>query len=470
MDTRISDFARREKAFITKDVLQYRHPWVLGPDGRGSIVRLGVKKLGDLQQSEILVECNTLLERSPKSRRDAPATVRQKLVESYFSKLEALNVGPDPTATTQDVLNAIETTHIQNFKKGVRVKMPDTEVIRRTIEELRTENETLKREVERLKAAAAKSQQALGERTVAEKTSSLEECLDFWKMHFKATSANQTHHTKRRATSVMELVGFKKPIGSITKADLEKAIDATGAVDFERTKIIQAVKRFFKDLTKPTEENGKGFTVNPAANITAEAVNTIQSRKIRQEDSVPIIDPRELLKLPLTDYMKACIAVIGFGGLRVSEAAGLRWKDVSFADGTLKVRANPMKTDTKTEISYRLAKPFENVWTYLKKLKAEKRSEEFVFPKYDDAKKMWFHQQKLVVKCTLPKVIKDEVDAAGGTGKAYALSMRRWWSTTMQEKGFADLESITGGHDKGTARNFYANRESIVKAAKIGRV
>lgn len=314
MDTKLNETPHREKAFIKNKVLQFRHPWVKGNDGRGKVVRRGVGKLSEVAQAEVCLECQTILDRAPRLRADAPATVRQMVADAYFNELDIIDAGPDEYAVTQGVLNDVETQHIQAFKKGYVAPMPDLEAVRTLVENLRIENESLKREVQRLKEAAVKNQQALGERSLLEKNSTIESCLAHWKKFFKAGSENETYQKIRRVSEVCKLLGMKKTIASISKADIQAAIDAHGKKDFELTKVVQAVKKFFKDLTNPQEEDGLGFSSNPAQNITAEAVGTIQNRKLREEDAVPIIDPREILKLELTDYMKALLPLLALAG------------------------------------------------------------------------------------------------------------------------------------------------------------
>lgn len=78
MDT-LSEKQRKTTPGITRDgkALYYRHPWVVGPDGKGIVRRVGCSTLDDNGKQLLMTEAVALLSSSQKS-----APMRQSAVLS----------------------------------------------------------------------------------------------------------------------------------------------------------------------------------------------------------------------------------------------------------------------------------------------------------------------------------------------------------------------------------------------------
>ena len=468
----ISSRARKARATNHDGVLQYRHPWVNDKDGKkGKIIRRGTGKLPPVDQNGILHECQILLDRAPKIRTDAPSGVREDLLDAYFDAFGKKKKGAGLAELMDAVHDKASLSHATLKKLGMNWigEAPPTGEVWDKIIELQDEMDALKRENERLQSAGKVFTRAVGERAESEKRMIVEEVHAHWEKHFRAKSESQTIATKRRVKVVLECIGWQKRYVDITKADIQLGVKASKAGDFEKPKRIQAIKRFFSDVCNPKSENGLEFSVNPAKRLHAESLAKVQKRKI-ERSGIDTLDPRGVINIDgISLFIKTLVTMLGFAGLRLSEAAGLRWKDINFTDQTIRVMANEHKGNVKTSDSYRLIKPFPNLWPYLTDWQTSGETDEILFPHMNDKTKMYFHKLHggSESKCPLTKVLSRKLKKLKVSGSKFALRLRRWYSTTMYEMGYGAIETYMSGHSVKTALGHYVDRDTIVKATKI---
>jgi integrase len=149
---------------------------------------------------------------------------------------------------------------------------------------------------------------------------------------------------------------------------LEDAVEACKPGDHGRYALKQATKQFFTELCKPRENNGLGFCKNPAAFLKPGSPLTIQNKR-RAAGLVLTLDPRPLVTSALPLYWKTFTGLLGFAGLRASEAAGLLWADIDFDMRLIRIRPNEIHPGLKTDPSLRPIRPFPNLWPLLEQLR-----------------------------------------------------------------------------------------------------
>jgi integrase len=236
-------------------------------------------------------------------------------------------------------------------------------------------------------------------------------------------------------------------------------------------------KCFFGLLANDTEADGLGLS-DPASSIEV-------PDRIRRE--VEILDPMDIIKLDIDDYWRTLAAVLGYGGLRLAEAAALTWDHID--EPYVYVRETEVHKTLKNEAKKRDAKPFPNMWDFLKK---HKRKGKFVFWRNDAAKReTWFREYKgKALADALSVAFKEQIERATSAPLALAtenddgdevfrllelpyepaLKLPHFWETMMRKGGHENLIEAMGGHSNATGKRFYTRNEELIKSAEIKRI
>ncbi len=160
--------------------------------------------------------------------------------------------------------------------------------------------------------------------------------------------------------------------------------------------------------------------------------------------------------------------------MRLSEFAGLLWDDIDEEKQIIRIKPNDVKTGVKTGDSYRLVKPFANVWHHIKEWRGDASGSRFAFPRPSNGK-TWFTIYKKRARCVaLSHYLQDELKRKNyEPNDKVALRLRHWWSTTMHEKGVRPIRvgdgRPFGGHGSRTLSRARAsgligpNRKRIAK-------
>jgi|SRR5579862_486086 len=452
---------------IADGMIQFRHPRVFS--GKyGKPIRKSVARHSFAVQGQIQEDCQTLVDAAPRTLAEAPKRPDGEPLHS-----EALRFYFEPIGKRSwlDKLQEISPELMEEM--GVQLEGEEN------IELWRAQNE-----IRDLKAFIAEMTKSSGVRAKAEKETPLADCVEHFEKKFRVKgNPEQRDEVIRRVKTVAGLIGLEKKYSEVTLHSIEDAVAAGKSREKEMSegetfKRKQHIKRFFKFLCLPANEGGMGFATNPAANMYVGSVGAIQRRKV-QRDGIDIADPAEWLSLEnLSPFHRAAFAVLGYGGLRLSEMAGLFWTDIDFKARIIRIQPNEIRPGIKTTDSKRLVKPFANVWEELEEWR-KTNPDNLAFPRASDKRRAtdplhgtWFALYKGKPRVeALSHFLSDELKRRGA--KEYnkpQLRLRHFWSTTMEEKGYGALESIMGGHSKQTAAAYYQERERLVKAAKIGSI
>ena len=381
---------RRYTPGMDKKALWFRHPWVI--DGKkGKLIRIGIATLSREDQGKLFDDLSKLLDKSPKTRSDAPAVDRRvldpylALIKSATPREYALDittpmrlsvtdkesgdehavdlVTPLPTQDHMNMFLPPKGVSIEKFAAAYQVSKAIKDELRRKDEALAAE----RRENERLKSVIERMGRTMGEKSDDEKKLKVGECLKHFEKTFRVqegVSEGQRDDVLRRVKVVLEKLGHEKHYVRITENDLIAAVTASGPKTLrERSKRIQYIKRFCTWLCRSPEKGGLGFVGNPGSDLKAEGEKAIQAKR-RATGKVSTLDPKPLMgKLPL--YWRTFLAVMGYAGLRRGEAAGLTWDAVDFENRIIHVRANKFYQQLKTELSERPVPPFQELWKIL---------------------------------------------------------------------------------------------------------
>ncbi|HLX61695.1 MAG TPA: hypothetical protein VKX17_10480 [Planctomycetota bacterium] len=294
------------RASLKDGVVQCRHPWL-----ENKVLRFGVGKMTPADQTQFQAELQKLLDATPRHEHEVPDGVREEIKARYLKSFASKAIDIDLKASKQ------------NPRELAGVQLALTEPM---VDELSRENKRLRDQVESLLKAT-------GMRGEAERNATMEGCWKRFEERFQCRMGSQKQERRnvlRRAKLVVEKIGWKTVYGSIEKADIEKAIDATKPVsETERSKRSVDIKRFFKFLCRPKAEDGFGFLNNPAQTLEYLSPKVLQRRRRGKGLVIAAGDPKELLpKLPL--YWRTLYATLCYAGLRMAEAAALRWDRINF--------------------------------------------------------------------------------------------------------------------------------------------
>lgn len=451
---------------------QFRHPWVNDDNGHGLVVCKSFAKLNPKQRGELEMQAKTLLETAPKSRLDSPASVEDNdLKDAYFAPIERaqasttveLEVLPDGIIIAggveiQDVHLAMREEMLKLLEKNSRLESALGKADR-TIEILTAQLDSVIRQS--------------GQRAEAEKKATLQSCFDHFEATFRCRNGSQEEraHVIRRIKSVLDQIGWERSYATVTKINLEAAIEASKPVsETERSKRTKDIRRFFKYLCMPANEGGLGFSLAmiPVQTLTPKSPSAIQ-RDRRRRGLIGILDPKPIISdATLGLYWRALVAVLGYAGLRLSEAAGLEWDCIDFEAGLIHVRATGIHAELKSEMSHRDVRPFAEVWPVLREYKGLARHKKIVFDRVHETDETWFKLYKGKARViSLPKRL-SEVLSKRVTGGETALRLRRFWETTMRSKGYGGLIEAMGGHSKEVGAAHYTQWEKVVAEAEIG--
>ena len=428
-------------------------------NGFGKVTRGGVRKLSGADQDKVKDSLERLILLKPRLVSEiVKEEFHSDALRIYFAPL-----GIDPTK------NEPKPKQLSKFARGVATG----DLTGGIMDNLHRKLVAAEKRNFELDATIKLLQKATGEKTKAEAETTLETCLNHFEKYFRAASEEQRVDVFRRVKTVVKLLGLETKYGNVTKHRIEDAVVKSAAVsESENFKRKQAIKRFFKFLALPINEGGLGLTSNPAANLYVGSVGSIQAKRI-QTVGIEILNPKDVLALKdLTPYHRALFAVIGYAGLRLAEAAGLLWSDLDFETKTIRIQPNEIHKGLKTENSKRLVKPFTNLWPIVsewKKQTERKKDSDLVFYRATTGGS-WFVEYHGKPRVTaLTHFLRDELKRRGMMNdKEPARRLRRWWSTTMQQRGHGALESIMAGHSERTAATHYTEREIIVLGAVIG--
>ncbi len=450
---------------------QFRHPWVNDDNDHGVVVCCSFAKLNPKQRGELEMQAKTLLEAAPKSRLNIPPGVEIKgLLDMYFEPVEqaGMTTAVDLEILPDGIVKVAGMTfeNVHEITERVIELLGKNAKLEQALGDEQRKNEIL---IAQLDSVIRHS----GERCEAEKKATLQFCFDHFEKTFRCRngSLEERTHVIRRIKSVLEHAGWDCSYADITKVDLEAALDASNPVsETERSKRTKDIRRFFKHLCMPANEGGLGFSLAmiPVQTLTPKSPSTIQ-RDRRRKGLIGILDPKSTVADETLDiYWRALVAVLGYAGLRLSEAAGLEWDCIDFEAGLIRIRTTSIHTALKSEMSHRDVRPFAEIWPILRDYKRAARHKKIVFDRVHETDETWFKMYKGKARViSLPKRL-SEVLSKRVTGGEIALRLRRFWETTMRSKGFGGLIEAMGGHSKEVGAAHYTQWEKVVAESEIG--
>lgn len=450
---------------------QFRHPWVNDDNDHGLVVCRSFAKLNPKQRGELEMQARTLLESSPKSRLDAPASVEDiDLLDAYFEPIERALT---KTSVEFEIQNdGIAVAAGIEFKNPHHVHEETFELLARIVRLERALGEE-KRKNEILTAQLESVVRYSGERNEAEKKATVQSCFDHFEKTFRCRNGSQEERGQviRRIKIVLEHVGWARSYATITKVDLEAALDASNPVsETERSKRTKDIRRFFRHLCLPASEGGRGFSLAMilVQTLTPKSPGAIQ-RDRRRKGLIKILDPKPIVDdETLSLYWRTLVGVLGFGGLRLSEAAGLEWDCIDFEARLIRIRETTIHKDLKSDMSHRDVRPFDEIWSILTDYKKVARHKKIVFDRVHKTDESWFKMYKGKSRAiSLPKRL-SEVLGKRVTGGEIARRLRRYWETTMRTKGYGGLIEAMGGHSKEVGAAHYTQWEKVVAESEIG--
>ena len=458
MGLRINDYGK----------IIFRHPHVF--KGKyGKVVCVAVAKLSGERQGKIKDGLENLLASKPLLRDDFKGKVDQIALDAYFdamkSKPPSLRGKDYPNKTPEER----EKAFVEKSKRGGHA-LDGGHMHSLLI--------TAQQENEKLRAVIAGMNEHVGAQAHFGQTITLQQCFEHFKKHTTSSSQGARDELMRRVGAAVKLLGPETKHAAITKSMIEDAINGTkkkpvtGYSETEKPRILKEARRFFRELSYPKASDGLGL-VNPAVKIK------IEQAKIK----VVTLDPRPILENPtLPLYWKTLVACIGYGGFRLAESASLEWDRI--ADGIIAVRATEIYPELKSAMSERDVRPFDDLFPWLEKLKAERGGVGLLFPRVN-ARRPRRKKAKTAQAKTWFRMVKDKPNAGDLSGaladalnkakpkdapkfEKSALRLRHFWETSMRERGLGHLIEAMGGHSDEVGKKHYTKFQQVVKTAKVG--
>jgi integrase len=327
----------------------------------------------------------------------------------------------------------------------------------------------------RLTLAMMEMQKAFGLKTETEKAITLRQALEHFKASFKATTAKTTDSVIFNAEEVLKAIGLDEKHVNVTLQTIQNVLAGLGIESVEtRRKRAKGVKRFFDFIAMPANEGGINLG-NPAANFK---IKTVAALETNEEEQGEMLDPAAILKeCTLGLDQRVLIALMGYAGLRLSEATGLAWNDVEWdrpqAKRLIYIRKNAGRQTLKTTGSRRPVKPLPALWPILEKYRAAATKEAKALPMmfYKDAATLetWIvfaggQTSSPEMSAALTKIVKGKFAFESKLN----LCLRHYWTTTMNSKVSKEMESIMGGHSKAIANKHYLNKVETIRGLDLG--
>lgn len=247
---------------------------------------------------------------------------------------------------------------------------------------------------------------------------------------------------------------------------------SVGRSDAEKNKRKRDVRRFLKWASdaypvKALEILAKQITtVSPSTQARSRKVETLQTGALERCLAKPEQTAARL-------NWQAMVAVLAYGGLRLSELAGLKWCDVDFTERLLSVRdgMKVTKTESSNRVVHKLAGDF---WPWLERLRVVTGSSSWVFPfistKGQFKDRAWLQEINGKLRSDLLSRRLAAATAAA-LGREVPMRARRWCRTTAIANGVPlHLVDLEMGHDSSTGQAHYENARAIVLASVNGCV
>lgn len=451
----------------------FRHPHVF--KGKyGKVICVAVAKLSGERQGKVKDCLETLLASKPLIPDDFKGKPDQIALDAYFNamKPEKPKYADATKLKAKDIPDADHSIMPDQFRSDMKHgALIDAQ-----------------QEIRRLKAQLEGVVKSTGIRSEAENSVTVGAAYAHYEKHVRCRSEEARSDVLRIVKAVINRLGEKTLYCELTKSVIETACNEapsekkglnpkpSKSAIFNR---LREMKRFCKEISWPVESDGMGLR-NPAVAIKAGSQVTLQKGR-RKDGKVQTLDPKELLKNgKLSHYWKAMIAVLGYGGLRLSEAAALTWNSLCVKDGLIQIRPSAIKPELKSYMSERDVKPFTNVWKFLKIFRKVAKHDAIIFDREGHPSgPTWFEDRKgkpraINLPGALIDAISDAVFPAPKEGekkpkvKEPARRLRRFWETSMREKGLGHLIEMTGGHSSEVGLAHYTKFESVIKAATVG--
>ena len=305
-------------------------------------------------------------------------------------------------------------------------------------------------EVARLKAQLAGVVKATGVKSEAEQAITLQQCLEHFAAHTSCKSVEaKDEELIRRVTAAVTLIGKDIRHSEVTKRMIDKAVNGSDYSVSEKPRILKEAKRFFRELSYPKAGDGLGHkSASPSRS------------KLRSAGISYPTDPRprswKTRSSRFTRKLSSPPFALGASGLPKRRA--LNGKRID--DGIIKVRATALYPKLKSEISERDVRPFDDLFPWLNKLKAKQRGDGLLFPRVNARRKRgekakrvqhptWFRMYKGRPKAAdLSGALADALNKARKPGepefKEPARRLRRFWETSMRERGLGHLIQAMG--------------------------
>lgn len=420
--------------------IQYWHPLAKFNAG----FRVG--KLSKDEQWKVLDSINTLINRAPSTSKEIPTGTHKLARKSYLDGLEKLADKPLE-------LEASEPSDFERLLSRVE-KIGDTDKLKSELATALDESHRLRKKVKALEEQIlAKDgliedmQDTLGKRAGRELSISIGEVLKGFEEHWGSPRGGKRQTDDIKAAAKRLLNGqAKKKWSSLTLSKIQEICKSDKPnSQIKKRQTLRIVARW---ACSSVASGGLGFRIDPTKSLV---IGTLRPT------GKDLLDPRSVKPKKMKEdeeaYLAALVGVLGFAGLRLGEAARLRWADIDFDQNIIHVAG------TKTEQSERPVKPFGNLWPVLANYRQTDlgKGEDLVFPRFNEP------------KCTKPwKSAPLSIWLKRRTGgNEPALRLRRWFCTQTDIAGLGDLGATMAAHTAKVHKDYYVKNLEVIKSLEM---
>lgn len=430
---------------VNGDVLNFWHPYATGADGYALKIRKGLAKFSHDERAAILAGVETLLTLRPDSLDAIKGghKVSPIACKWYFATMPAGSVSA----------NEIEALFLEQTPT---LKTTDWRTLA-VVQALQRKVAAHVATIAERDLTIAMLQKELGQQHAAAQSLTIGEALAHYTAHFAAATVATTKSLIANARATLEAIGLGVRVATVTKHDLESKLGTVNVV--KRTK---AIKRFFAFMSSPKNEGGLELG-NPAKNLAVKWEATTPAAET--------LDPRDILeRCELDEAQRALIALMGYAGLRLSEAAGLEWSDIDFTARVIYIRPNDARQTLKTSASKRVVKPFPNIWSTIDTYRNSHPGASGLMFTQPDGTPWTITRDGNTASPELSQALTKAVRKVFTFKSKLNLCLRHFWSTKMCESEFKHLESAMGAHSAAISRKHYQNQEKLIKAAQLNAI
>lgn len=435
-----------------RGTVEFRHPVALGSNGYPKKVMKGFKGFSLRAQAEIRSDLQTLLTLAPLELDAVKSMALSTVALSWYfgaipggrissADIDAFNASAagsgerDGDSGDGDPAMGLDAAMIVHGLRG-KIALLEADVLAKqlTIEML---------------------QKTLGLQSTHTKSLTLSDAFEHFKKHFTASTVARTKEVVSSVLDVLTSIGLGVKATEIQQQHLERVLPVNLANVEKKSKNI---KTFFEYLSRNKQENGLELR-NPSTYLKI-------VRPARKD--MELLDPKEVLaRCSLTLWQQCIVALCGWAGARITEAALVCWSDVDFDTCIIGLKG------TKTERSRRPVKPFPNIWSYLRAYKqACQDTTGMLFYRDSGGRVPWVETRdgqtsspklsQMMTAAIKAKFTFKDPDAMPTT------LLRHYWQTEIQKNpATRHLTKHMGGHSQDVADKFYTDALGLAQSATI---